>query len=81
MKRRVELYGRLRDSGLAHVVSLELPPRATGRDLLAVLKSSLGRRGALLDGCAVATDRLILASNDVLPAKGRLAVLPPVCGG
>lgn len=81
MKRRVELYGRLRDAGLGASVTLDLPPRATARLALAALKSALGRRGAQIDGCALASDTSILALNDVLPASGRLAALPPVCGG
>ena len=81
MKRRVELYGRLRDAGLGASVALDLPSRATGRQALAALKLALGRREALLAGCALATDDVILALNDVLPENGRLAALPPVCGG
>ena len=81
MRRRVELYGRLRDAGLGASVSLDLPPRATARQALAALKDALGRRRAQAEGCAMASDTFILALNDVLPVKGRLAVLPPVCGG
>ena len=81
MKRRIELYGRMRDAGLGASVVLDLPPRATARQALAALKLALGRRGSLTTGCALATDDIILALNDVLPAKGPLAVLPPVCGG
>jgi molybdopterin converting factor small subunit len=81
MKRRVELYGRLRDAGLGQSVVLDLPADATARRALAALKLSLGRRGSLLDGCALASHDTVLTLNDVLPKKGPLAVLPPVCGG
>jgi hypothetical protein len=81
MTRRVELYGRLRDAGLGDHVAVALPPRATARQALAALKTALGRRGALLTGCALATDDAVLGPSDILPRSGRLAALPPVCGG
>lgn len=81
MKRRVELYGRLRDGGQGDHVALELPERATARQVLAALKTALGRRGALLTGCALATDDAVLAPAEPIPRHGRLAALPPVCGG
>ena len=80
MKRKLELYGRLRDAGLGSSVSVELPKNATARQALAALKSSFGRKGALLEGCVLATGDEVLSSTDALPA-GRLALLPPVCGG
>ena len=81
MNRRIELYGLLRDAGLGDHVAVALPPRATARQALAALKSALGRRGALLSGCALATDDAVLGPSEILPARGRLAALPPVCGG
>lgn len=80
MKRKIELYGRLRDAGLGSAVSVSLPKSATARQALSALKSSFGRKAALLDGCALATGDEVLSSSDALP-PGRLAVLPPVCGG
>jgi molybdopterin converting factor small subunit len=81
LKRRIELYGRLRDAGLGDHAVVALPERATARQALAALKDALGRRAALLAGCALATDDEILVSSDTLPKAGRLAALPPVCGG
>jgi hypothetical protein len=81
LNRRVELYGRLRDAGLGDYVVIALPPRATARQALAALKTSLGRRGSLLTGCALATGEDVLGPSDVVPESGRLAALPPVCGG
>lgn len=81
MNRRIELYGRLRDAGLGDHALVALPERATARQALAALKAALGRRGALLTGCALATDDQVLAPADMLPKHGRLAALPPVCGG
>jgi len=79
--RTIELYGRLRGSGLGDRVKVELPPRATARQALAALKTALGRRGNLLDGCVLATGDDVLAAADLVPDGGRLAALPPVCGG
>lgn len=81
MTRTIELYGRLRDSGLGDHVKVELPPRATARQALAALKAALGRRAGLVDGCSLATAEDVLLPNDAIPATGRLAALPPVCGG
>ena len=80
MKRSIELYGRLRDSGFGSSVSIELPKNATARQALAALKSSFGGKASLLTGCVLATGDEVLASSDALPG-GRLALLPPVCGG
>lgn len=80
MKRKIELYGRLRDAGLGPVVLLDLPEAATARQALSVLKSTFGAKAPLLAGCVLAGDDEVLASSDALP-KGRLALLPPVCGG
>lgn len=81
MTRTIELYGRLRDAGLGAHVDVELPPRATARQALAALKLALGRHGKLLDGCVLASADDVLAASDALPNSGRLAALPPVCGG
>jgi molybdopterin converting factor small subunit len=81
VKVRVELYGRLRDASLGPVVTLDLPENAKAKNIILALKSVLGRRAALVDGCVVASHSAVLASNDVLPKNARLAVLPPVCGG
>ncbi len=80
MKRKIELYGRLRDAGLGSAVEVVLPKNATAGRALTVLKSSFGRKAALLTGCVIATGDDVLSSSDALPG-GRLAVLPPVCGG
>jgi hypothetical protein len=81
LKRLIQLYGRLRDAGLGDRVSVALPPKATARQALAALKKELGPRGALLSGCALATDDAVLGPSEILPKSGRLAALPPVCGG
>lgn len=81
MTRTVELYGRLRDSGLGDHVKVELPPRATARQALSALKKALGNRGALVNGCSLATADDVLLPDELIPPTTRLAALPPVCGG
>ncbi|MBI2789036.1 MAG: MoaD/ThiS family protein [Elusimicrobia bacterium] len=80
MKRKIELYGRLRDAGLGSSVAVELPKAATARQAMSALKSAFGAKAPLLAGCALATGDEVLSPSDELP-DGRLAVLPPVCGG
>jgi molybdopterin converting factor small subunit len=81
MKRKIYMYGRLKDAGHGDHISLVLPPEATAKQVLAAVKSVLGRRSALLSGCVLATNDTVLRSTDVVPQTGALAVLPPVCGG
>ena len=81
MKRRVDLYGRLRDAGRGDHLFLVLDDGATARQALAALKSAFGRKSSLLAGCVLATDDSVLSPSDVLPRHSKLAVLPPVCGG
>lgn len=66
MKVRVELYGALKD-GLGEFIEVEA---ATVADVLAKLPP----------GTALATEDRLLGSSEKLP-EGRLAALPPVCGG
>ena len=80
MKRKIELYGRLKDAGHGAAINLDLPKTATARQALAELKTAFGAKASLLDGCALATDDEVLSQSDPIPT-GRLAVLPPVCGG
>ena len=80
MKRKIALYGRLRDAGLGSTLSVELPQDATTRQALSLLKTLFGKKSPLLHGCVLATGDEVLSSSDKLPA-GLLAVLPPVCGG
>ena len=77
MKRKIELYGRLRDAGLGSVIAVDLPKNASARVALSVLKSSFG---PLLNGCVLASSSEVLSPAERLPS-GRLALLPPVCGG
>ena len=77
MKHKIELYGRLRDAGLGSALVLELPAKTTAREALIALKSSFG---PLLSGCVLASADSVLAPDEKLPS-GRLALLPPVCGG
>ena len=76
----IELYGRLRDAGVASPVELEVGSKATAAEALAALRKKLGSGGALLDGAALASETHVLAGAETLP-EGRLAALPPVSGG
>ena len=78
MKRTIELYGRLRDAGRGAAVRADLPPRATARQVLDALRPALGQS---LAGCVLAAADRLLGPSERVPARGRLAVLPPVCGG
>jgi hypothetical protein len=80
MTRKIELYGRLKDAGFGPTISLALPPNATARHALLALKAAFGPKSALLASCVLAGADEVLAPAERLPA-GRLAVLPPVCGG
>ena len=80
MKRTIELYGLLKEAG-GPTVEVELPDDATAADALAALKAVFKDRGGSLTGAALASEDSVLASTDRLPRSGRLAALPPVCGG
>lgn len=77
MKLRLQLYGALSDAGLGRVVALDVAPDATARQVLAALEKRLAGR---LGRAVLATDREVLAADSRV-GRGRLAVLPPVCGG
>ncbi len=77
MKRRIELYGRLKDAGFGTSLTVEIPASATAREALALLKPSLRQH---LHGCVLASSDEVLSPTDKLP-KGAIALLPPVCGG
>ncbi len=79
-KRKIELYGRLRDSGLGHSPFFDLRDGITAGQALAAIKASFGSKAVFLNGCVLATESEILSAADRLP-PGRLALLPPVCGG
>ena len=77
MKRKIELYGRLKDAGFGSSLTVDIPASATAREALALLKPSLRRQ---LNGCVLASNDEVLSLSDDLPS-GKLALLPPVCGG
>lgn len=75
-ERTIELYGRLRAAGAS--VTVEIESGATAGTVLSLLKAKLGSG---LEGCALASEDAVLRADEPVPAKGRLAALPPVCGG
>ncbi len=80
MKRRVELYGRLRDAGQGDALELELRAGLDAAAVLAAVGRALGDPRPL-EGAVLATESEVLSASDGVPEHGRLAVLPPVCGG
>lgn len=78
MKRKVELYGRLRE--VAEGLEVDLAPGASAQAALEAVGKALGRP-ELLKGAVLASESEVLVGSAVVPAAGRLAVLPPVCGG
>ena len=81
MKRAIELYGILKESGIGPTVELNLSETATAAEVLCLLKELFGHKAVLLKGAVLATETEVLAAGDPLPASQRLAALPPVCGG
>lgn len=79
MRRTIELYGLLKEAAGPRV-ELDLPETATADDAMEALKKLLKDKAVLLAGCALASEDAVLSKNDALP-RGRLAALPPVCGG
>ncbi len=81
MKRVFELYGRLRDAGFGDHLGIELAQSATAAEAFSALRKIFALQSPLIDGAALATETEVLSPQDRLPPTGRLAVLPPVCGG
>ena len=79
MKRAIELYGRLKEAA-GPLIEVDLPATATAADAMAALKTLLKEKAGMLEGSVLAGEESVLAAADALP-KGRLAALPPVCGG
>lgn len=80
MTLRVELYGRLGEA-LGQELRLDFARRPRAREVLQALAGRLGDRGSLLEGAALASEEEVLGAEDLAPLSGRLAALPPVCGG
>ena len=77
---RVELYGRLREAGLGDEIKLQFARRPKACEVIEELKRRLGKNGEILKGSALASQTAVLQLSQRIPT-GRLAVLPPVCGG
>jgi molybdopterin converting factor small subunit len=77
---RIELYGRLRESGLGDFVLIEADGEPTAAAVLSALGERLGST-SLLSGVALATEDEVLALDARVPSGARVAALPPVCGG
>ena len=81
MRRAIELYGLLKETGFGSQVELDLPEHSTAADAMKALKAVFKDKASLLDGAALASEEAVITPGEALPEHGRLAVLPPVCGG
>ncbi|MEJ5207868.1 MAG: MoaD/ThiS family protein [Lysobacteraceae bacterium] len=86
MKVEVSLFGAFRDHEPGAQVVLELPEGARVAELRAALLDYAQAhwpafRPGLLQRSAFASETTVLRDNELLPADGRMAVLPPVSGG
>ena len=79
MTLRVELYGFLGEA-LGRQARLDFARRPRAREVLQALADRSGE-AALLKGAVLATEEEVLGGEDLVPLSGRLAALPPVCGG
>jgi hypothetical protein len=81
-ERRIELFGRLRDAGLGEAVLMDVTTFVSANQLLkAMEKRFFSSKPGVLKGCVLASEDAVLSASDRIPKSGRLAVLPPVCGG
>jgi molybdopterin synthase sulfur carrier subunit len=86
MQIQLDLYGACRDLHSQPSLSITLPQGSLVGALRAALPASfdradLARATALVASSAFASDSALLRDADVIPADGRLAILPPVSGG
>ena len=80
----VRLLGESGGAASRRVVTLELPPGATARDLLTRLQQELTAAG-LAEGCLVAVNgtdvRHLGGWETPLPAGAVVSIVPPMLGG
>jgi MoaE-MoaD fusion protein len=81
MRIRLLFLARYRELAGAESAELELPPGATARAAVAVLRSRGGGLAALPPTPAVALNRVHARLDVVLSEGDELAFLPPVAGG
>ena len=79
MTLRVMLFASWADALGARTIDLELPDRSTAGDVLAALAARAN--GAALAKPALAINRQLARSDDVVSAGDEIAVIPPVAGG
>ena len=86
MRVELQLFGAFRQYQTQPMVALELPEGACIADLRDAV-DAYGKthwqafQPALLARSAFASDTRVLRDGEVLPADGKMAVLPPVSGG
>jgi molybdopterin converting factor small subunit len=82
---QIDLFGTFRKYGHAPL-SLDIPPGSTVRAVKARVADALAHPGPfedhdILKVSALATERRVLAEDERIDPRERLALLPPVCGG
>lgn len=86
MKLTVQLFGHLRECNATPEIALELPGIFTVADFRLAFDAWATAHWpayspGLLRAAAIATESTLLHADSLLPADGRLALLPPVSGG
>jgi molybdopterin converting factor subunit 1 len=78
---RVRLFARFRDVFGTDVVAVELPERATVKDLKKAVASREAQISGLLARSQVAVNDEIANDETVVCAGDEIALIPPVSGG
>jgi molybdopterin synthase catalytic subunit/molybdopterin synthase sulfur carrier subunit len=81
MKVEVRLFARAKDLAGSDVQPVELPAGATVAQLRKALAASCQPLEKLLPRCAIAVDDEFVGDDQLVPANGRIALIPPVSGG
>lgn len=81
MQVRVLFFGMLRDLAGRSSDSLDLPERATLRDLLAHYQAQIPRLRQIADSLAMSINQEYAAPESCLESGDEVALLPPVSGG
>ncbi len=83
-KIELQLFGAARELSTQDRLELAIPLGSTIADLRPLLNSRYvdnQRALSIIAASLFATDQLALRDSDPLPIDGKLAILPPVCGG
>jgi sulfur-carrier protein len=86
MKRRITLFGALRDADARGFIDVDVADGSTIADLRGIVQQHLhehapGISSRLIERSAFASQDEILHNHRSVPENGELAILPPVSGG